>query len=512
MGIIDIIIKNLFMLALGLGIGLAIAVLIYFYNLIFKKDQAKSLDAVKDVIIVVFYLVLLFAIDLAYNLFLSAWLGIPVGPGDNLRIAEAVIYKDIDKFRETLMYIYIADFVINLFGSFSAHLHAAINPEMTKLQGLSPLNRVMEGMTSLLRKASLDPYKAEMGVDYFYKMNSAIQLLYNASYGLFLVLVYKYIKLTVITYLPLIMSIFIPLGLVLIFIPITRKVGMTIVGLAVTLYYLFPVFIIYSDTVLRNMPDFDHRYISAYISPTIVEFLDKSSGSNPATRVGYKYAFIEREKAIQRSLDYIFLEQDRSNIMEPDQNNPVGKLEKEGVGVFHIYSFVDAQSVCDPGINDKEVCREYQTANIGDYRSENVLAPLGSLYANTVKYSAIVRVGTAIKEVISTASITASLNPFAVALINILGMAINMFLFAIQITQVLPIPGLSQVLYGALNIPFLPFLMFRTALEAALIAYKIIIYGSITIFLDIFLIITGYRAVASIIGAEQRILGLEKVL
>lgn len=512
MGIIDIILMNIPMLALGVGIGLSISILTYFYNLIFNKDQAKALDATKDILIIIFYIMMLFVLDGFYGMFLSSWLGINTGSSSGLRIAEAVIYKDIDKFREALFYIYIADFLFSLTGSFNAHLHAALNPEQSKLSGSSVIRGLAGPFAQMMGgKAALDPYKADISIDLMGKMNSAIQLLYNASYGLFLVLVYKYIKLTVITYLPLIMSIFIPMALVLIFIPITRKVGLTILGLAVTLYYLFPVFIIYSDTILRRIPDFDHRYIASYISPTIIEFLDKSySPNNPAQKIGYNYAFLEREKKMANAMnDYVFLEQDKSSIMEPDQNNPLATRTKEGMGILYVYSFVDGQSICERNVQDPEVCREFQTQNVGDFRSENALAPVGSFYMNVVKYSALVRMSAGLSEL---ANLMKGTTPITIIIGSMLGIALNILSFALYASMVLPIPGLSQILNGFLGIPFLPFLLFKTALETALLAYKVIIYGAITIFLDIFLIITGYRAVASVIGAEQRILGLERVL
>ncbi|MCX8154639.1 MAG: hypothetical protein N3C61_02305 [Candidatus Micrarchaeota archaeon] len=512
MGVIDIILLNIPMLAIGLGIGISISVIMYFYNVIFNKDQAKALDTTKDVLIIVLYIAMLFVIDGFYGMFLSSWLGISATSSSGLRIAEAVIYKDIDKFRETLFYIYITDFLFSLAGSFNAHLHVGLNPEQSKLSGSSIIRGLAGPFASMMGgKAAVDPYKADISIDLMGKMGSSIQLLYNASYGLFLVLVYKYIKLTVITYLPLIMSIFIPMALVLLFIPITRKVGLTIIGLAITLYYLFPVFIIYSDTVLRRMPDFDHRYISSYISPTIVEFLDRSySPNNPSQSIGYKYAFLERERRIASVMnDYVFLEQDTSNIMEPDKNNILANRTKEGMGIMYVYSFVDAQSVCERNVYDTEVCKEYQTQNVGDFRSENALAPVGSFYMNVVKYSGLVRMSAGLAEL---SKVIKGTTPLTMIIGSMLGIALNILSFALYASMLLPIPGLSQILYGFLGIPFLPFLLFKTALEAALIAYKVIIYGSITIFLDIFLIITGYRAVASVIGAEQRILGLEKVL
>ncbi len=504
MGLVQIILNNTDILALGLGIGLSVALIIYFYNLIFKKDQAKVSETIKDVAIVIFYIIVLFVLDSIYNVMLANWLGLStVPPGTNLRLAEAVIYKDIDKFRESLMYVYLADFILNLFGSFHVHIHTALNPEMSLLPGSSIFKRLANATATLLSdKAALDPYKSETDLNIFSVFLSPMQMLYTASYGMFLILVYKYVKLTIITYLPMIMSIFVPLGLLLVFLPITRKVGMTILGLAVTLYYLFPVFIIYADTVLRNMPDLDYRYISSYISPTIVEFLDRSSSpQNPSQLIGYKYAFIEREK--QYSMQNI-------NQIVSD-NNSIADSQKETIGTIYLYSFVDAQSICENNVDD-EICREYETVNIGSFRSENSLAPVASLGGNILKFAALARTSAAIKEVLQSSYVVAVTNPVLLLLRNIANIAINIAISTIYITQIMPIPGVSQLIYGALNIPFIPFLIFKTILEVLIIVYKNILYGSITIFLDIFLIITGYRAVASIIGAEQRILGLEKVL
>lgn len=509
MGLVQVILSNTNILALGLGIGILIALIIYFYNIIFKKDQAKASETLKDVAIVVFYLIMLFALDILYNQFLASWLGLSsVPPGTNLRLAEAVIYKDIDKFRETLLYVYLADFILNLFGSFHVHIHNALNPEVSLLTGSSILKGIANATATLLSgKAALDPYKSETDMNIFAVFLSPMQMLYTASYGMFLVLVYKYVKLTIITYLPLIMSIFVPIGLLLIFLPITRKVGLTILGLAITLYYLFPVFIIYSDTVLRNMPDFDYRYISSYISPTIVEFLDRSpTPQTPGQQIGYKYAFIEREKMINNQ----YVKQGNIDQQSPSDNNSIAKVDKETIGTIYLYSFVDSQSICEN--NDKEICREYETINIGNFRSENSLAPVASLGGNILKFATLARASAAVKEVVEASNVIALTNPVLVILRNIANIAINIAISTLYLTQVMPIPGVSQLLYGALNIPFIPFLIFKTILEVLIIVYKNILYGSITILLDIFLLITGYRAIASVIGAEQRILGLEKVL
>lgn len=511
MGIIQIILNNLDILAIGLGVGLAVALIIYYYNIIFKKDQARAMEPVKDLAIVVFYFIMLFALDYSYNLFLSNWLGLSnIQPGYNLRIAEAVIYKDIDKFRESLVYVYLADFMITLLGGFQAHIHAALNPDMSLLAGTTLFKRIPLLSEFIGGKNSLDPYKAEVSMNFFSNFISALQILYTASYGLFLVLVYKYVKLTIITYLPLLMSIFVPLSLLLIFFPITRKVGLTIIGLSVTLYYLFPVFVIYSDSVLRNMPDFDYRYISSYISPTIVEFLDRNPVPNN-NNIGYKYAFLEREKKISSNIDEYFIKPGQDDSMTADEDNKIANSSKEMIGVMYVYNFVDTQSLCDYN-TDKEICREFETVNIGDYKSENSLAPVASLYGNMLKYAAIARTSAALKELIQAAGAIGVTNPILIIIKNVVNIAVNLAVNLIFMSQLLPIPVLSHIVYGLFQIPFIPFLVFKTILEVSIIVYKTILYGSLTVFLDIFLIITGYRAIASIIGAEQRILGLEKVL
>jgi hypothetical protein len=138
---------------------------------------------------------------------------------------------------------------------------------------------------------------------------------------------------------------------------------------------------------------------------------------------------------------------------------------------------------------------------MGNFRTDVMTAPAMSVSFNIFKYNTLGRISAGIRDL--TESVSTSV-PILIIITRVISILASLITGYIYLSMLLPIPGSI--------VPYIPFFAFKALLTTIIMSYIIMIHLVLSLLFDLFIIITGYRAIASVIGAEQSIIGMEKIL
>jgi len=478
----DIILRNSTAIAIGLGIGLIYILLYYAYSIILNSDsrRSKAMEELKSLLIIIAIIGLIISIDKIYITALSFYLNVNLQSGDQVRLAEAIVLKDIEKAKSALFATYVAEFFFNYFSSIQIPNLVPLNALKVFPIGLgkshSPIAKTVNQMDNLV---AYEPLTNQYTFSPFGFLTNLVNVQYEISRSLFLVISGFFVKYTIISMGDLIASIFVPLGLMLIFLPLTRKAGLTILGMALTFYYIFPFSVIFVDRMLNSVYYLDAEKLTSFLSPNVASFITPNQN--------IPSIFLARERGYKNIVD------NQTVPSMPNKTSNASLAVRQVTVSQAVDAYIAYKDYCANNSDPK--CAEIRDYTMGNFRTDVMTAPAMSVSFNIFKYNTLGKISAGIADLAGS---------FPILITRVISILASLITGYIYLSMLLPIPGSV--------VPYIPFFAFKALLTTIIMSYIIMIHLVLSLLFDLFIVITGYRAIASVIGAEQSIIGMEKIL
>jgi len=525
--LISILQSNVSVLALGVGIGVAYAILYYYYTRMIKGEESAPLaiNPLKEIFFTIVVIAAIIALDHAFASFLSALLGVEMAPGQHVRLSEAIAERQFSEIKSVLYWSYLGEFVFNFFAAISYGHKFDLKPGFIS-QPLG-LGAVGKGMSKLL-KALLDKLSHVPGAKSLGKaVSSALDLgemsitlqpfsgvlvlwdiLEKISMFLFVMTLGYFLYYTIITFIIPLSAVFLPLGLGLMFVPVLRKTGASIVALVLTMYFVFPLLTIYLDGVFRAIQWYDANKLFGFLSPTILGMLTSDPGDTA------DWANVESSSFLSRELGYNYVKLEMHEV-SLDFNTSASEI---------ITRYIQYEQTCIDLSECKNIYNqqiENETATKGAYqnlRPPNVIAPWISFLTKTGEQMAAIwmlsKVGSVIDSGLTSVEAYSTLGGpigWAIGVVSwLIRSVMNLLVALYMLAMVVPIPDDSPL--KSVMPVFLPFLFYKSTMIFILYVAQYMLLFATMLFFQISMVISGYRSISSIIGGELSLPGLDKVI
>ncbi len=514
----SIIFANGSILGLGLGIGLAYALMLYYFYRTSNNEggATRAYHYLKDILLTGIVLGAIIVVDQGFSMFMSSLTGVTLKPGDHVRLAEGLTERMLGEVKSTLYWSYLGEAIISFFGSMTFTQIFDITPGSIgklgkvgrslahitkvftdKIGGAIP-KKLSNGLTGALDIGSVTWSIAPMaGISVLYGSSNFLDMgfLEKTTTILFFMVIAYYILYTITTLIIPLSAIFLPLGLALMFIPVTRKTGASIVSLVAAMYFVYPFTLLYMDNVFRGVQWYDTGRLVDFLSPTLAGIFN----SDPA----YSPGDIQYSSFLMRELSYKY------------KKDPTKKLIPMNVSdADALVNYLEYRQIClpdEPCENILGQTIDEETARKGVYntfKSSNVIAPWGSFLKKTGMFLGEVWILSQVGNVIELSVFDATGIGYAIRLL--LKFIRHLATTLILLGSILPIPPDSPL--ASILPPYLPFLFFKNMLQFIMIVGQYSLFMAVMVFFQVFLIISAYRAIAMILGGELSLPGFEKVI